>query len=161
MQDIRAGLKERLDSIAKERAMLRTRLAEAEIMESTIRALLQQEEGKFGKLEPTLPFNGNAKPIADPTVRGGTPLSQLIIGTIQQANRPRNLDQFKEAAERLHFDFGDKKPGRVLHWALVALEQSNVLERTKDGYKLREEISKDEPAKVNGPLREKQPASFN
>src|SRR5450631_1104322 len=122
MQDIRAGLKERLAAVIKERSALRARFAEIEQLEATIRVLLQQEESKFGKLEPKLPFNELA-PSAEPkVVRGNTPLSRLIIATLETSNKPLTLSDFKQEAARRNFDFGDKAPGRVLLWALVGME---------------------------------------
>jgi hypothetical protein len=139
MQDIRAGLKERLGAVAKERADLQARLTEVGDREIALKALLQQEESKFGKLEPRLPFNGAIKQRADSPVKGGTPLSRLILTAIQEAKKPLMLDDFKQAAQSRNFDFGTKAPGRVLHWALVGMEESNILERADNGgYQLKQ-----------------------
>jgi hypothetical protein len=141
MRDIRAGLRERLDAIAKERAVLRTRLSEAESQEAAIRALLKQEEAKFGKLEPILPFSGILEPSDGDTatVRGRTPLSQMILNyLVQNAGRPVTLQDFKAAAEHVRFDFGQKAPGRVLHWALVGMEENQLVRKTEKGYTLAE-----------------------
>ena len=129
MRDIRSDLKERLGSIAKEReaiqASVQGRLSELEKMEAGINALLRLEDRTFRST------NGNGHSHA--ADGGSTPLARLILTTLNAAKRPLTVDEFKEAAHAAKFDFGDKSPGRVIHWGLVGMAQGGTIE--KDGGK--------------------------
>lgn len=121
MRDIRNDLKERLESLARQREQLQAQLSEVDQTESGVKSLLRQEEQRYGALVLTSPdedhANGNGF--------GRTPLSQLILETFKQkTDRPLMLSDFKKQAERVGFDFGEKSPGRTLHWALVGLAEN-------------------------------------
>lgn len=145
MRDIRIDLKERLTDLSKERAELQGRLTAIEEMESGIMALLAHEElrlsnaGAIASLVLT-------HPDADGNGFGSTPVSRLILDTLKTSTRPVPLAEFKRLAEEAHIDFGPKKPGRVLHWALVGLTQNGHLGVIGKGenrrYYIREEEEK-------------------
>jgi hypothetical protein len=137
MKDIRLDLRERLDSIAKDSAALRSKLSQNDAEEGMLKALLQREDDRFGRLEASLP--APSKRIdGDQSTVGSTPLARLIVNTIRQAPKPVTLDDLKLAAEKVGYDFGTKKPGRVLHWALVAMNENNVIVKNGEGWKLKE-----------------------
>jgi len=137
MKDIRYDLRERLQAIAKDSASLRSKLAQNDSEEVMLKALLQREDDRFGPLEASLPLLSNGID-GDQSNDGGTPLARFIVNTIKTAGRPVTLDDLKTAAENVSFDFGAKKPGRVLHWALVAMSENNIVVRNGEGWKLKE-----------------------
>lgn len=124
MRDIRPDLRERLEAISKEQQSLQSRLSELEQTEAGVRVLLLREEQRYSRGSITELHLG------DNHVRaGGTPLAKLIITTARQGGkRWFVLDDFKTAAKEAHFDFGEKSPGRTLHWALVGLTTHGHLE---------------------------------
>jgi hypothetical protein len=131
MRDIRSDLKERLEVIAKMREELEAKLDEVDEAESGVKALLQQEEQRFGgsKISNLI----LTPPVHDRSESSGfvrTPLSNLIFETLKNSNRALALDDFKKHAETSGFDFGAKSPGRTLHWALIGLTENGYLECT-------------------------------
>jgi hypothetical protein len=140
MKDIRHDLRERLDSIAKDSVVLRARLAQNDAEEAMLKSLLQREDARFGKLDASLPAPTNGDH-AGQSKTGGTPLSRFIVNTIRQAKKPVTLDDLKQAAETIGYDFGTKKPGRVLHWALVAMNENGIIRPSQSvhgGWKMKE-----------------------
>ena len=139
VKDIRPDLRERLDSITKEIAVLRAKVTQNENEESLLKILLQREDARFGKLEASLPImppSNGAHVVQSST--GGTPLARLIVNTMRNANKVTTLADLKKAAEAVGYDFGAKAPGRVLHWALVAMSENGSIVRKGDGWNLKE-----------------------
>jgi hypothetical protein len=145
MNDIRPDILERLEVIAADSARLRTRLTRNDAEEQMLKQLLRREEERFGRLEaslvvPSKRIDGGRSKVAT------TPLAKLIVSTISQADRPVTMDDLKRAAEEVHFDFGAKKPGRVLHWALVAMRENDVIEKNGEGWRLKTDSAAAETA---------------
>lgn len=128
MRDIRADLQERLNAIAEERGDLEKRLQELAGIESGITALLQRESRNFAAQS-----NGDGGPYID---AGSTELARLILQTLRKHNAPLSLEGLKEAADAAGFDFGEKSPGRVLHWALVGMAQGGSVEKVSDKWRI-------------------------
>ena len=129
MRDIRSDLQERLDAVEKDRAAMQQRMTELEQAEAGLRVLLQRESQNTALYASD---NGGAD-------IGGTELARLILQTLHQAKKPLILEDFKKAAEAVGFDFGDKSPGRVLHWALVGMATGNSVEKVGDKWQIKEE----------------------
>jgi hypothetical protein len=126
MRDIRSDLKERLESVSKERQSLQSRLAELDQIEAGIKALLAREDQR---LSMGIAVVGPAHPADNHIPTGGTPLATFILKTAYQGSkRWLMLGDFKRAAEEAQFDFGEKSPGRTLHRALVGLTTNGYLE---------------------------------
>jgi hypothetical protein len=119
MGNIGPVLRERLKTIASERARL-------DKMEAGIKELLQLENQGF-----TASKNGNGAHAAAET--GNTPLAHFVLDTLKQSKRALSVDDLKAAAERAGLDFGEKSPGRVLHWALVGKLRSGIVEQVGGG----------------------------
>lgn len=136
MKDIRPDLRERLDALEKRSAILRSQLEQNKEQEELLKNLLQHEDERFGRLEAALVAPSRSID-GDRSGAASTPLAKLIVNTIKQSDHPVTLDDLKRAAEHVKFDFGTKKPGRVLHWALVAMHENNVIERNGAGWKLK------------------------
>ena len=63
----------------------------------------------------------------------------MVLQTLRQANKPLHLDEIKDAAEAAEFDFGEKSPGRVLHWAMVGMAQGGSVEKVNGKWQIKEE----------------------
>jgi hypothetical protein len=128
MRDIRKDLEERLKSIASDRASLQAKVDQLLQAEQGVKALLRQEDERFAKLSPPLfPMDkeagsGNA---------GG--VRQVIVTALRQKKRPLDKDELKLLVKEMDFSFGEKSPGRVIHFALIGLKESGVVDHLKDG----------------------------
>lgn len=131
MKDIRSVLGERLTEIAAEKQSLQARLCAVESEEDLVKSLLALEEQRFGsgtyKVIAAVTVSHPEADHADTNGFGDTPVSKLILETLKSSTRPVGLDEFKRRALEAKIDFGAKKPGRVLHWALVGLTQNGHL----------------------------------
>jgi hypothetical protein len=104
MPSIGPALRERLQQIARERARL-------DKMEAGIKALLQLENEDVGQST-----NGNG---AHADEAGNSQVSSFVLDVLKQ-KRAVTVNDLKTAATNAGIDFGEKSPGRVLHWTLVA-----------------------------------------
>src|ERR1700686_730000 len=111
MRDIRKDLRERLETVTTERGKLELKLASLQATEAGIKALLRQEEEHFAGLSPNL--------FPD----GGAGLAQLIVHAMKTKSRPLDLQEIKDEIAKTPYDFGEKAPGRAIHFALVGLDQ--------------------------------------
>ena len=148
IRDIRRDLRERRESIKKQRVELKetfdVKLAELDKAEANVDALLEYEEQQWGgKPIRTLVLTPPSGDHAEGNGFGRTPLSQLILGTLKENNQALGLDDFKKHAKATGFDFGEKSPGRSLHWALIGLTENGHLVSTgkkkERKYRLKEE----------------------
>jgi hypothetical protein len=87
-----------------------------------IRALLQDEEERFANsVAPLFPEN-------DASGR----LRKLIVHVFEAQKRPLDLDEIKGEIAKTDYDFGEKKPGRAIHFALLGMGQTGDVERQDD-----------------------------
>ncbi|HWY20231.1 MAG TPA: hypothetical protein VNX26_03365 [Candidatus Acidoferrum sp.] len=122
MTDIGPVLRERLKTIASERARL-------DQMEAGIKALLQLENQGIAA-------SGNGG--SNHSVGGGnTHLANFVLDTLKQ-KRSVTVNDLKSAAEKAGIDFGEKSPGRVIHWTLVAKQRSGIVEKVNGKWRFKE-----------------------
>jgi hypothetical protein len=122
MPDIGPVLREHLKTIARERARL-------DKVEAGIKALLQLESQEVGASK-----NGNGDHAAE---AGNTPLGNFVLEALKQ-KRSMTVNDLKTAASNAGIDFGEKSPGRVLHWTLVAKSRSGLVEKVGGKWRLKE-----------------------
>jgi hypothetical protein len=123
MRDIRSDLRERLTKLAAQMARLQEELDELSDVEDGIKMLLRQEEAQFAnESAPLFPESNDV----------GSGLAQLIIHTMREKNRPVDLDELKDVITKTQYDFGEKNPGRVIHFALVGMNHGGLVERLND-----------------------------
>jgi hypothetical protein len=133
MRDIRSDLKERLATLDAERTALKQQLVALDKSEFAINALLTSEDMRFA---PTANMDLFSTP---PEVDAGTtPLAKFLLLTLRSADRALSLDEIKVAAEAANFDFEDKSPGRVIHYALVGMTQNGSVVSIGDLWRIKE-----------------------
>jgi hypothetical protein len=115
MKSIKDELEKRLDEVKEERNKLQHRLNSLQEKERAIELLMREEDLLIKPPQLSLPLNENGY-----KVLGRTPLSQFIFRSLSDGNT-KTLKELIEMANREHLSFGGKKPGRVLHQALVGL----------------------------------------
>jgi hypothetical protein len=130
MRDLREDLRQRLQSIAIEKGTLSERLAYLEQVERNTKSLLEYEVMRVKaetKDQPAL-FPEDP-PITD---NERTVLSQFLRDALMDG-RPRSLEDLKRLAVERGVQFGEKNPGRVLHFALLGMAQSGAVEMVDKG----------------------------
>jgi hypothetical protein len=130
MRDIREDLTERLHALAAEKAKLQGRIDVIAAHESIAQAMLQNEEDRIARLtvpRAELPFPAEQY--------GVSPLlGTLIKRVLTVKNRPLTMEEIRDEILRMsNFDFGEKKPGRSIHFGLVSLMNGGEVEKLRDG----------------------------
>jgi hypothetical protein len=125
MRDIREELKQRLSQIEYQRATLRSRMVWLDEMETHIKAALEYEKMHS---DP-----GQANLFSEEPLGVERSATGRFIREALSDLRPKTLDELKLAAEQRGMMFGEKNPGRVLHFALVGMKQSGIVERSAEG----------------------------
>ena len=135
MRDIRNDLAERLKDIEAERTRLLQRLDELTPTEQALQALLAEEEARWSRLQPPL-FAVQSERTNGKKAR--TEVSQFLMNALADG-KPKAVQALKESALKLGIAFGSKKPGRVIHMALLGMAQNGLVEMvTKGVWKVKE-----------------------
>lgn len=129
MRDIRQDLRERLDDIAAERSKLQAQVANLQTLEDTYKAALREEELRIARISPS----AQVKPLPFPA-SSSSGLGPIIMRVFRTKQRALALDEVRdEILTAKAFDFGEKKPGRSVHFGLVALKNGGEIEQLEDG----------------------------
>ena len=135
MRDIRPDLQERLVAIDKDRAALQAKLTELDHMETGIKALMRREGSLFVAAATAATPNGiGSHSEAD----AGTGLAPFLLQYLRQARKPTPLGDIRDKAIEAGLEFGDKKPGRVIHWALVGMAQHGSVEKIGENWQIKD-----------------------
>lgn len=127
MRDIREDLRQRLQSIAIQRGQLQARLAWLDQAEANIKGLLEFEKMQVDADQQVL-FE-QEPPVGE---EERSAIARFLRDVLMDG-RPRTLDELKQAAFTRGLAFGDKNPGRVLHFALLGMAQSGIVEMVGKG----------------------------
>ena len=111
--------------ISLQRGEMQNRLIWLGEMESHIKAALEYEIAQAENDQSVL-FAVDAGEIERSPVA-------TFIREVLSDYRPRSLDDLKNQAAARRLDFKGKNPGRVLHFALVGMAQSGLVERLAGG----------------------------
>lgn len=125
MRDIREDLRQRLMKITAQRGELRARLAWLDEMEGHLKAALEYERGQAEFDQTGLLF--------DEPVEGERSATALFIREALGDLRAHTLEELKASAHQRGLAFGEKNPGRVLHFALVGMKQGGIVDRDSEG----------------------------
>jgi hypothetical protein len=120
MRDIRTDLRERLDAIATQRLQL-------DQMESSVRALLVQEEARFA---------GQSTENLKLLPAGSLSLSALIATIMASEKRRMKKEEIRDAAIQA-YDFGRRAPGRVLNFTLQGMKKAGIVDEVDGGWELK------------------------
>ncbi len=121
MRDIRSDLKERLSQCLTEERTLEARLDAVREKAEGIQALLKDEEDRYANsIVPLFPDGDTGR------------LRKLIVHVFEAQRRPLDLEEIKGEIAKTDYNFGEKKPGRAIHFALVGMGQTGELERLAD-----------------------------
>lgn len=118
MSDIRSNIHAMLQSVAAELAQVEARHTTLVERKRTLEAWLSEE----GTAEQ-IPTNGHDD--------GSTPLSAFLRRKLSDG-RGYSVTDLGAAAFKEGLIEGDKSPGRVVHFALLALEQHGIVRRKAD-----------------------------
>ena len=133
MRDIRADIKERLESVATKRERLQDALVNLDEQERMLQTLLTAENARFHSREPSL-FGHitGAKPVE-------TSISAFLIEAMSDGNN-WPLERLKQLAlEQGILSPDDGAIGRSLHGALIGLKRRDLAEIVESGvWKLKE-----------------------
>lgn len=127
MRDITKDLEERIDETKKEHARLLRQILALQQNEKMLTAMLESETARW-------PEQGILPGLAGSN--GASQSASLFSRFLQMAlsdGKPRRLDELKIRAQGQGIDFGNKNPGRVLHYALVAMQQNKMVKRLESG----------------------------
>lgn len=127
MRDIRSDLRERLEDLERQRAALISELKELDNQRTIVGATLQLEQERFDNVEtPKTTVAALSEPGAVHT------LGSFMRGLLGDGSKQSTQELSKLAVSKGH-PFGDKSPGRSVHFALVGLERAGQVERDEDG----------------------------
>ena len=129
MRDIRQDLQERLEEIEVERAQIGRRIQVVQERAQMVAAMLKAEEQRWAERQAAFP---SLTPNGKKAKRVTTPLGRVLVAALAD-QRQHSLDDLKEAAVNAGMDFGKKHPGRVIHFALIGMQQNKIVERTPSG----------------------------
>jgi hypothetical protein len=105
-----------------------SKLERLETQRATVEALLHAEKERFGNVEtPTIlvvPGNHDLRPAHT--------LGSLMRGLLGDGSKQLTQELAKLAVSKGH-PFGDKSPGRSVHFALVGLERAGQVKRDETG----------------------------
>ena len=109
-----------LKALREEKASLESRLEQLEEREETLLEWLKEDQ----PAQTALPMQGGAN--------GSTPLSSLLKSILGDG-KPHMLDELSSAAYNRGLVEKGKTPGRVVHFALIGMQQHGYAERRADG----------------------------
>jgi hypothetical protein len=124
MRDIRSDLIERRDSTRTKRQKLEEAIERLKDEEAMYEKLLAAENAMFEKLTSPL-FSEGEQP--------SSVLSQVLLEALRSKGGAAWLEELKESAVERGVAFGEKKPGRVIHFAMLGMEQHNLVAREDTG----------------------------
>jgi hypothetical protein len=130
MRDIRSDLRERLDDIERQRTALISKLDDLDAQRATVGALLHAEQERFGNVET--PTDSGTIVVLSGDLPPAHTLGNLMRGVLGDGSKRSTQELAKLAVSKGH-PFGDKSPGRSVHFALVGLERAGQVERDEAG----------------------------
>lgn len=139
MRNITEDLRERLNAVLAEQEVARRRLADLENEATTLRFVMRQELARWDRSgketvagELTAPPDYEGSERVRSNNRDRSPLAIALIDILSPGN-PMSLATLAEALQGRGFDFGKKSPGRTLHFALMGMRRSGIVDRAQSG----------------------------
>jgi hypothetical protein len=132
MRDLRDELRQRLREIEIKRAALKEQLSYLDESESNLKQVLIYEEMRVRAEEHNLVLPFLSSPGDQPIEPGGSKLTLFLRDKLSNG-QTWSLSDLKELAQSSGIDFAGKQPGRVLHFALLGMEQNGAVEMVEKG----------------------------
>ena len=131
MRDIRPDLKERLEAVETENGRLRQRLDELKNEDAMLRTMLAAENHRWHGDQRSL-FTGDRISVSR-LGESGSPIAQFLLDTLSDgADWP--LDRLKEhSPDKGIFATDETSLGRALHGALIGLKRRGLVEMVGRG----------------------------
>jgi hypothetical protein len=131
LRNISKELQERLTDIESRRESIQKELDSLLAQENSLRVLLQAETQRWQpRMFPELaPVRSNVK------AKGHTVLSKFILGSLGLGDK--SLKVLGEEAKQANLLSGKKYPSRSLHFALVALKNAGLVDKTDGVWRLK------------------------
>lgn len=129
--DLKQAMTRRLAGIMMERRRLESRLNLLSELEKELRGLLE------GSDQPSFPSVGVTElhQVHEPNGQQGSAV-KAFLHTYLSREGPKSLDEIVVAARDRNFDFGEKSVARTLHFHLLNLKSSGVVEKEGDLWKM-------------------------
>jgi hypothetical protein len=129
MRDIRNDLLERLAHAQKQLTEAERNVVKYKTVCENLRNLLAAEDqGWAGVDQQPLSLNGNS-----PSTETDSPLANILRSHLADGKK-HHLDELVKAAKQRNYPFGDKAPGRVIHFALIGMKSGGSVDQIGDGY---------------------------
>ena len=130
MRSIQDDLQHRMTALEAERQKLLARLKEIDAIKGNLNQVLQAEKTVFSKRK-----NGkirvSSKAASSPEAAPGT-LTAILVDLLAD-KKAHLLRELTQGTVNRGYDFGDKAPGRVVHFALLNMSNHGRAERLEDG----------------------------
>lgn len=133
MRDIRADLQERLTHVEKELRTIEAKFNNLQSLRETLRVMVAAEAEKWDGLGAQKGLFTNGNGATHEAESHATPLS-AILQEVMSDRKKVHLKDIAEAVVKHGYPFGEKKPGRVLHFALLGMKSGGLVERLGEGY---------------------------
>jgi hypothetical protein len=124
MRDIRQDLRERRESVKAKKLAMMAGVERLAIQEQTLDKLIEEEDAMWEKISP---------PLFERSEPQGSVLSKVLLETLKSKGGIAWLGELKESAVERGVPFGDKQPGRVIHFAMLGMAQHKLVAREGDG----------------------------
>jgi hypothetical protein len=92
--------------------------------EQILDKLIEDEDAMWEKFNP---------PLFEKSEPQGTVLSKVLLETLKSKGGAAWLDELKVSAVERGVPFGEKQPGRVIHFAMLGMAQHNLVAREENG----------------------------
>lgn len=131
MRSIQDDLQHRMTALEAERQKLLARLKEIDSIKGNLNQVMQAEKTVFSKRKNGSIRVSSSKAAGSPEVATGT--LTAILGDLLADRKAHLLGEITQGVVNRGYDFGDKAPGRVVHFALLNMSNHNRAERLDDG----------------------------
>ena len=135
MRDIRSDLQERLDNVEKELHGIEGKYKSLQTMRENLRAMLAAESAQWAQLGAQKPLfssaNGNGSHAE--SENNNSTLSNILRDALADQKK-KHLKELSKAAVDRGYPFGQKKPGRVVHFALLGMRSGQLVDQLGEGW---------------------------
>jgi FKBP-type peptidyl-prolyl cis-trans isomerase (trigger factor) len=115
-----------MGELVDEAAHLESQLADNRAAQAMVQAMLRREDERIAKSS----VDERAIPLQE--IRDVL-ISSALKQVLRSKGRPVSTEEFKDELANISYNFGDKAPGRVIHFSLVAMQNGGEVKKLPDG----------------------------